>query len=192
MKKCKGCEVTVDDHFQVGDICPACHKRWSSEHVVKLYSDGFRFPSGKFFWIILGSVFLLGTSHSLIADYHYGKIANGYAKQWFLLETDSLNSVADDILLYNEEIRRKLFYMTTKHYLTTLNKSNVETMIELIVFVPVIDSAYHSRWEFFNVSRKFHPYGLYLKIDEIANNIETPQRLRLAAETAICKMKKSE
>ena len=192
MKKCNGCGVTVDDHFQVGDVCPVCHKRWNSEHAVKIDSDNSRFRSRKFFWMILGSVFLLGTAYSLIKDSRYETIAAGYAEQWLLLETDSLNGCVDDILTYDVEIRRKLFFMTTNDYLKTVNRSDVDTKMKLIEFTPVIDSVYHARWEFFDVSRKFHPYGLYLKIVEIANNKATPQRLRNAAETAICKMEKPE
>ena len=158
MKKCNGCGVTVDDHFQVGDVCPACHKRWNSEHAVKIYSDNSRFRSGKFLGMILGSVFLLGISYSLIADYRYEKIAAGYAKQWLLLETDSLNGCVDDILTYDVEIRRKLFYMTTKHYLGRLNKSDGETMIGLIGYTTVIDSVYHSRWEVYNLGRELYRY----------------------------------
>jgi len=192
MKKCNGCGVTVDDHFQVGDVCPACLKRWDSEHAVKIDSDNSHFPSGKIFRIVLGSIFLLGISYSLIEDYRYEKIASGYAEQWLLFDADSLHHTVEDILEHNVEIRRKLFFMTTKDYLKILNRSDGDAKIKMIEFMPAIDSVYHTRWEFFNVSRKFHQYGLYLKIVEIANNNETPQRLRNAAETAICKMDKPE
>ena len=67
------------------------------------------------------------------------------------LETESLDACADEILVYGVETRRKLFYMTTKHYLKRLNESDDEAMIGLIEFAPVIDSVYHAHWEVYNL-----------------------------------------
>jgi len=132
----------------------------------------------------------LGTLYSFIKDERYEKIAAGYAAQWLQLEADSLNRVADDILEYNVEIRRKLFYMTTKHYLKILNKSDVETMTELVAFAPVIDSVYHSRWVVYNLGRPVYSYGLYLKIVEMANDDNAPPELRQTAVKAAQKIGK--
>ena len=145
---------------------------------------------GKFFWLILGCFFLLGTLYSLKKDFRYEKIAAGYVEQWMKLDTDSLSSSVEDVLKYNDVIRRKLFFMTTNDYLKILNQSEEKDKIKMIEFSPVIDSIYHSRWEIFNLSRTFHQYGLYLKILETANDDESSQQLRHAAETAVCKMKK--
>ena len=190
MKKCNGCEITVDNRFQAGDICPGCHKKWDGEYVIRPSSGKSNFLSKYFFWIVVASFFFLGTMYSLIKDERYEKIAAGYAAQWRQLEADSLNRVADDILEYNVEIRRKLFYMTTKHYLKILNKSDVETMTGLIAFAPVIDSVYHSRWVVYNLGRPVYSYGLYLKIVEMANDDKMPPELRQTAVKAAQKIGK--
>ena len=190
MKKCNGCGITVDDHFQAGDICPGCHKNWDGEYVIKPPSGKSNFLSKYFFWIVVAVFFFLGTLYSFIKDERYEKIAAGYAAQWLQLEADSLDRVADEILEYNVEIRRKLFYMTTKHYLKILNKSDVETMTGLIAFAPVIDSVYHSRWVVYNLGRPVYSYGLYLKIVEMANDDKAPPELRQTAVKAAQKIGK--
>ena len=190
MKKCNGCGITVDNQFKVGDICPGCNKKWGSEYVIKPHSEKSNFLSKYFFWIVVTGFFFLGTLYSLIKDRRYERIAADYAAQWLQLEADSLDRVADDILKYNVEIRRKLFYMTTKHYLKTLNKSDVETMTGLIAFAPVIDSVYHSRWVVYNLGRPIYSYGLYLKIVEMANDDIATLELKQTAIKAVRKIGK--
>jgi len=188
MKKCYGCGITVDDHCQVGDVCPGCHKSWDSEYVVRPQSEKSNFLVGNYFWMFIAGIFISGTLYSLIKDYRYEKIAAEYTAQWLQLETDSLYRVADDIITYNVEIRRKLFYMTTKQYLKTMNGADPETMIQLIVFTPVIDSVYHSRWAVYNLGRSIYSYSLFLRMVEIANDSEASPELRQSATEAVRKI----
>jgi hypothetical protein len=188
MKRCNGCGIKVDDHCKAGDICPGCHKHWNGEYVVQPQIEKSNFLFGNFIWIVLVVFFLLGTLYSLIKDYRYEKIAAGYTEQWMQLETDSLYRVVEDILTYNVEIRRKLFYMTTKQYLKTLNDADLETKIRLIQFTPAIDSIYHSRWPVYNLGRNIYSYGLYLKMVEISNDYKAPPELRQTAIEAVRKI----
>jgi len=133
---------------------------------------------------------LYATFISFIKDYRYKHIAAGYSTQWLQLETDSIGVVIEDMLTYNANIRRKLFHMTTKHYLKALNHADTETMIQLITFTPVIDSVYHSCWKDFNLGRTCYSYSLYKRIVKIAKNKNTPPELRQTAIEAVRKIGK--
>ena len=190
MKKCNGCGITVDERFRTGDVCPGCNKRWGSEYVVRPSSGKSIFLVRHILWIVMAVFFIAGSLYTIFKDYRYEAIAAEYAAQWMRLETESLDACADEILVYDVETRRKLFYMTTKHYLKRLNESDDEAMIGLIEFAPVIDSVYHARWEVYNLGRTLYTYSLYLKIVALANDDEAPATLRQTAMAAAQKIGK--
>ena len=190
MKQCKVCGITIDDHSQADDICPGCQNSCDSNEVVRPQSEKFPFLIGRFLliFIVLGLLYI--TFLSFIKDYRYKRIAAGYSVQWLQLETDAIGVVVEDMLNYKPNIRRKLFHMTTKHYLKALNHADTETKIQLIEFTPVIDSVYHSHWEDYNLGRTFYSYSLFKRIVNIAKNKNTPPELRQTAIEAVRKIGK--